>query len=46
MRTSPSHINGESHHEFNQWNTPFMWEERVCIYGIRGVHNNFPKTTN
>ena len=42
MRTPPYHINGESHHEFNQWDLPFMWKEGTCIYGSLGVHNNFP----
>ena len=42
MRTPSSHMNGVSHHEFNQWDLPFMWEERVRIYDIPGIYNNFP----
>ena len=42
MRTLPSHINNRSHHEFNKYDPPFMWEERVRIYDTSGVHNNFP----
>ena len=41
MRTLPSHMNGGSHHEFNQYDPPFIWEEGVRIYGTPGVHNNF-----
>ena len=39
---SPSfHMNGRSHYEFNYWDPPFMWKERIRIYCITGVHNNF-----
>ena len=42
MHAPFSHMNGRSHHEFNQWDPPFMWEEGARIYGTPGVHNNFP----
>ena len=43
MRAPFSHMNSRSHHEFNWWDPPFMWEEGTYIYGTLRIHNNFPQ---
>ena len=39
-------MNGGSHHEFNYYDPLFMWDERIRIYGVPGVHNNFSVTSH
>ena len=41
MHTPSSYMNGGSHNKFNLWDSSFMWDEGVFIYGTLGVHNNF-----
>ena len=42
MRTPFSPMNGGSHSLSSWWDSPFIWEKGVRIYGILGVPNNSP----
>ena len=41
MRTLLSYMNDESYYLNSWWNPSFMWKERLYIYDISGVTNNF-----